>query len=217
MEDFIAQGTGNSRFLKSVANAMTLYPTYESFIAALVAGTFPVDLNGINPAGVEQMGTRLGKATLLSDETAALFGLSATAVPNDVLNKIGLSKLAIGSYKGTGTTGTAEQPNELIIGFRPKLIEIFYGASMDQFEYSADGYVLNTLAYAKYHDARNNSFSPIASWSLNASTILNVMVKITDNGLLRYISPGSNEQQKNQRIALVQNKNGATYDYIAFG
>ena len=59
MKDFVPLGTGNSRFLKSVANFLTLYPDYASFAAALVAGTLPVDFNGINTAGVAQSGTPL--------------------------------------------------------------------------------------------------------------------------------------------------------------
>lgn len=40
-----------------------------------------------------QEGTALNKANLLSDETAALFGLDGTAVPNDVLSKLSKSTL----------------------------------------------------------------------------------------------------------------------------
>jgi len=38
MQDAIVLGTGNSRYLKSVSGFMSLYPTYEDFAAALVAG-----------------------------------------------------------------------------------------------------------------------------------------------------------------------------------
>lgn len=88
MEDFISKNIGASVFIKTVANAMTIYDTHEKLMQALVDGTFTIDRNGINPAGVEQMGTRLGKATLLSDETAASLGLDETAVPDDVLKII---------------------------------------------------------------------------------------------------------------------------------
>ena len=39
MKDMIIKGTGDSRYLKSVSNFLSLYPDYESFVAALVAGT----------------------------------------------------------------------------------------------------------------------------------------------------------------------------------
>ena len=74
MQDGIIKGTGNSRYLKSVANFLSLYPTYEAFAAALIAGELPIDLNGINEAGWQQLATALNKANLLSDETAAALG-----------------------------------------------------------------------------------------------------------------------------------------------
>lgn len=85
MKDSIILGTGNSRYLKSVEDFKSLYPTYDDFVAALVSGTLPVDFNGINPAGFQQVGNPLGKAALLKDDTAALYGLPNTAVPDDAL------------------------------------------------------------------------------------------------------------------------------------
>lgn len=78
MKDMIIKGTGDSRYLKSVSNFLSLYPDYESFVAALVAGTLPIDLNGINSAGVTQEGTPLTKANLLSDTAAKLMGATGT-------------------------------------------------------------------------------------------------------------------------------------------
>lgn len=86
MKDFYPKGTGNSRYLKSSIPATT---THDDLISMLRSGTFPIDLNGINNAGVAQQGTPLNKATLLQDATAALFGLSTDAVPDDVLAYVG--------------------------------------------------------------------------------------------------------------------------------
>ncbi len=85
MQDAIALGTGNSRYLKSVSGFLSLYPTYEAFAEALVAGTLPIDLNGINPDGWAQRGTALDKANLLTDATAAMVDLGSEATVNDVL------------------------------------------------------------------------------------------------------------------------------------
>lgn len=85
MKDFVPLGSGNSRFLKTVNNAKTLYPTYDAFLNALVDGTLPIDLNGINSAGVAQMGTALNKANLLTDATAAALGLTGDPTVNDAL------------------------------------------------------------------------------------------------------------------------------------
>lgn len=133
MQDFIPIGTGNSRYLKSVENFKTLYPTYDAFAAALVAGTLPVDFNGINEAGVLQKGMALNKYNLLKDATAALFGLSGSAVPDDVFaaikplinaantNANSRAKITQGSYVGTGTYGESN-PNTLTFDFIPKFV-----------------------------------------------------------------------------------------------
>ena len=90
MRDGILKGTGNSRYLKTVQNALALYPTYEAFMAAFAAGTLPVDLNGINPAGWELVGTALNKGTLLHDLTAANLNLipAEDATPAQVLEAL---------------------------------------------------------------------------------------------------------------------------------
>lgn len=116
MQDTIIKGTGNSRTLGSVPNFLTLYPTYEAFAQALVNKQLPIDLGPPNAAGVQTMGDALNKANLLKDATAALYGLPATAVPDDVLAKAreliasaqnaagekGNLFLETGSYAGTG-------------------------------------------------------------------------------------------------------------------
>ena len=89
MKNLVIMGTGNSRFLKSVADFKERYPDYDSFVAALVAGTLPVDFNGLNPDGITQMGTPYAMSAVLTDETAALFGLDNTAEPNDVFRWLG--------------------------------------------------------------------------------------------------------------------------------
>lgn len=88
MQDMVIKGTGNSRFLKSVENFLDLFPNYEAFAAAFAAGILPVDFNGINPDGITQMGTPYAKSAVMTDETAALFGLDETAVPDDVFRWI---------------------------------------------------------------------------------------------------------------------------------
>ena len=90
MRDGILKGTGDSRYLKTVEDALTRYPRYEDFVAALIAGTFPFDLNGVNPAGWAQQGTALNKGTLLKDYTAENLGLTPAedATPAEVLEAL---------------------------------------------------------------------------------------------------------------------------------
>lgn len=103
MQDFSSRGTGNSRYLKSVSNFLTQYPTYESFAQALVNGTLPVDFNGINSSGVNQRGTPLNKANLLTDATAALYGMGTTATINQVLSLLGGTYGSSPIYYGVST------------------------------------------------------------------------------------------------------------------
>lgn len=116
MTDGIIKGTGNSRYLKSVANALALYPTHESLMEALAAGTLPIDLNGINPAGWNTLGDKLDKATLLTDALCSALGLATTATPTQAMEKLrqlvntaqstanGRPRVAFGSYTGNGAS-----------------------------------------------------------------------------------------------------------------
>lgn len=100
MKDMVPKGTGDSRYLKSVANFTALYPTYADFVAALVAGTLPVDFNGINSAGCNEVGTPLNKASLLTDATFAKMGVTiAGAEPtvNDALDALAELKAGLDS------------------------------------------------------------------------------------------------------------------------
>lgn len=86
MTDGIIKGTGNSRLLKS---AITEATTWEQFRAALIAGTLPIDLAGINADGWQQLATALNKANLLDDVTQLLIGLSDTeATVNMALRRL---------------------------------------------------------------------------------------------------------------------------------
>lgn len=136
MLDMIIKNTGNSRSLRSVANFMTLYPTYEAFVQALVSGTLPVDIGGVNAAGVQQMGTPLNKANLLTDATeVSLWGGAANRTVDQALLRLhqltvyiqgiaqGRALSTWGSYVGTGTYGQAN-PNTLTFPFQPKLVLI---------------------------------------------------------------------------------------------
>lgn len=130
MQDGIIKGTGNSRKLKS---AITEATTWEQFRAALIAGTLPIDLAGINTDGWQQLATALSKGNLLSDTTAALINTlvgSTPSTPDAALSAItgktqtlynGRVQIATGSYTGTGTYGSSN-PNTLICPFAAKLL-----------------------------------------------------------------------------------------------
>lgn len=72
-----------------------------------------------------QEGTPLNKNSFLKDATAALFGLTSAAVPDDVLATIasGFAKIETGSYTGTGVYGTSNK-NSITFSITPKIVLI---------------------------------------------------------------------------------------------
>lgn len=112
MKDSILKGTGNSRFLKSAVPAGT---SWADALAMLQAGTFPIDFNGINNAGFQQVGTPLNKANLLKDVTALTLGLTGDAVPNDMFNVLAHAgdlhvwRKTITSGNGTYSLGAVQE------------------------------------------------------------------------------------------------------------
>lgn len=86
MIDSVLKGTGNSRFLKSAVPAGT---SWADALAMLQAGTFPIDFNGINTEGFQQVGTPLNKVNLLKDATAAQIGLPPSTTPDGMFQALG--------------------------------------------------------------------------------------------------------------------------------
>lgn len=86
MKDSILKGAGNSRFLKSAVPAGT---SWADALAMLQAGTFPIDFNGINAEGFQQVGTPLNKSNLLKDATAAQIGLPPSTTPDGMFQALG--------------------------------------------------------------------------------------------------------------------------------
>lgn len=125
MIDSIQNGTGNSRWLKSNVPANI---TFAELIAQLRAGTLPIDLGAVNPAGWAVLGDPLNKDTLLSDPTAALYGLPNTAVPDEVFKQIkplldGKCRIEAGSYTGS-YSGSGSKRKSLALAFPAKFIFI---------------------------------------------------------------------------------------------
>lgn len=114
MTDGVIKSTGNSRYLKSVANLLSLAPTWPDAVELLVSGNFPVDFNGINPNGWNTQGTPLNKANLLSDATGTLLGLGSTGTVNAALAalKTSLNAFPAASKVAAIETGTAYASND---------------------------------------------------------------------------------------------------------
>lgn len=155
-----------------------------------------------------QEGTPLNKANLLSDATAALFGLGTNAVPNDAFaaikrlidnNSLAIAnsvKIATGSYNGTGTYGSANK-NTLTFGFEARWVFI-----IEEFR------DLNTSAFSEYMQLIN----PLAAAVMESSSANNpgskTNVTWSDTGVSWYSSEGVIGQQ---------NRSGYVYRYIAIG
>lgn len=104
MIDSVLKGTGNSRFLKSAVPAGT---SWADALAMLQAGTFPIDFNGINAEGFQQVGTPLNKANLLKDATAAQIGLPPSTTPDGMFQALGnTGELHVWRKTVTSGTGT---------------------------------------------------------------------------------------------------------------
>lgn len=90
-----------------------------------------------------QEGTPLNKASLLTDATAALYGLTSEAVPDDVFNSIVQSlfpcyaRVSIGTYDGTGTSGSYMTLN---FDFDVKILFIGTSSATGNVMRNADGF-----------------------------------------------------------------------------
>ena len=80
MIDSVIAGTGNSRYLRTSISAST---TWADALTMLRAGTFPIDLAGINISGFTTLGTALNSDTLLKSAIITALGLEADATPSD--------------------------------------------------------------------------------------------------------------------------------------
>lgn len=135
MTDTIAKGSGNSRTLKTVPNALTLYPDFSAMMAALIDGTFPIDLGPLNDAGLQVHGTDLGKDTLLADATeASIWGAAANRTVDQALAQLralvstaqstanGKLRAEVGTYDGTVTSDSNGGEKKLTFSFYPHLV-----------------------------------------------------------------------------------------------
>lgn len=197
MTDTVIKGSGNSRSIKAAAN---IPATWEAFRAQLISSGIPIDLLGLNSAGVNTHGTDLNKANLLTDATATGMGLTAAATPNDAFAKLrelittaqstadsantianGKASIATGSYNGTGSSQT------ITVGFYPKAVFVVM------------------LGYKFIYDSsHSSSTAALAVRGYPAGSILS----ITSNGFT------VNNVSTNYEGL---NYSGSKYRYIAFG
>lgn len=109
MIDSVIAGTGNSRYLRTSIPAET---TWEEALAMLRAGTFPIDLAGINQEGFVTVGTALNSANLLKAAVLTALGLNEDATPSDAWEAI-LAKIAEKADASDIPAAYTDVPSEL--------------------------------------------------------------------------------------------------------
>lgn len=204
MTDGIIKGTGNSRYLKSVANALTLYPTHESLMEALAAGTLPIDLNGINPAGWTTQGMALNKANLLTDALCNALGISTASTPTQAMEKlrqmtsnatVGVNKsltYEIGSYVGTTTNFDNTKNSTITINLSVEPV-LFFISTPHVFLFS------------------RKQTSGTTAYLLLPNNLRIGNVTVSSFGDKKVVLTGNNENMGHF------NMNGSTYYYIVIG
>lgn len=143
-----------------------------------------------------EVGTPLNKASLLKDATAALFGLTDTAVPDDVFALIasGRAQIEVGTYTGTGTYGSSDK-NSITFSFTPKMVLIRDQAATN----------LSYMQMAAPYIFGNQTFFT----STDMSTFRKQVVDIS-GATMNWYSDGGNAQYQ-------MNASGKTYEWIAIG
>ena len=161
-----------------------------------------------------EAGDPLNKETLLKDATAALYGLDATAVPDEVLalartlistaqsTADSRSKIETGSYIGTGTYGS-DNPCSLTLPFPPKFGVIASRRSIGFYLSGSD-----SMWVMVYNSSYNSSRHDVGS--LTASE--------ADSTVQWYTAGLTTVNGQTSSSALFQlNVSAETYDYCFFG
>lgn len=185
MIDSVLKGTGNSRFLKSAVPAGT---SWADALAMLQAGTFPIDFNGINTEGFQQVGTPLNKANLLKDATAAQIGLPPSTTPD-------------GMFQALGNTGelhvwrkTAKNAEDIPAGYT--LGEVQNVTKYPITDVRSGGYTIVTKAYSNLSvdDAGNVSVdeSSYVNFYDNASAVRGKFIQVYSDGDILFIPNDAN-------------------------
>jgi hypothetical protein len=186
MIDSVLKGTGNSRFLKSAVPAGT---SWADALAMLQAGTFPIDLNGINNAGFQQVGTPLNKANLLKDATAAQIGLPPSTTPD-------------GMFQALGNTGELHVWRKTTVTTEPvpagyKLGDVLtHGSSYIACQINGSSYVNFVIQEATSITVNDNGIIE-ASWGSNISVAYGDSYTFTPNRFVKIVSINANAINSN--------------------
>ena len=221
MKDAVLKGTGNSRYLKSVSDFLTLYPTYADFVGALVSGTLPIDFNGINAAGFDELGTPLNKSTLLTDATATAIGLTGDATVDGALDKLQTMKApkASPTFTGTVTVPNAAASSNTTVAASTKWVRTYVQslgiAQIITGTYEGDGtYGSEHPNSLTFTTAPKIIFVENVSWAWGATLAWTISSYGTVEGRFN-ISYDGNTVSWYSSSASLQKNASKTYTYIA--
>lgn len=197
MTDTIVKGTGNSRFLRS---SIPENITFPEFVSLLRAGTFPIDLAGINDEGIEVKGTALSKGTLLSDATeTAIWGDAADRTVDEALSYSFSALMGYAGEKATvvaGTyTGDGNVSQTIPLGFTPKAVIVSAQSSGNWIVGYSSGF-----SYQNYIAMAINGY--------RFSGPIGTLLEIVDGGFDVYYKHGS-------PATVYANVSSRVYSYIA--
>ena len=161
-----------------------------------------------------EAGDPLSKETLLKDATAALYGLDATAVPDEVLAAArslistaqstadSKCKIVSGSYTGTGTYGS-DNPCSLTLPFPPKFGVIASRWSIGFYLSGSDS--MWVMVYESSYNSSRHDVGSLTASEADSTVQWYTAGLITVNG-------------STSESALFQlNVSDETYDYCFFG
>lgn len=186
MIDSVLKGTGNSRFLKSAVPPGT---SWADALAMLQAGTFPIDFNGINTEGFQQVGTPLNKANLLKDATAAQIGLPPSTTPD-------------GMFQALGNTGELHVWRKTTVSSEPvpagyTLGDVLtHGSSYIACQINGSNYVTFVIQEATSITVNDNGTIE-ASWGSNISVSYGGSYTFTPNRFVKIVSINANAIDSN--------------------
>lgn len=172
-----------------------------------------------------QDGTPLNKATLLNDDTAALYGLDEAAVPDDVLSIIktlldtaqstanGRAIISVGTYQGTGIVHSRDNPKRLTFGFTPKFFILHTGESLYYSGTYGSGISIANYLLVPYKNGKEISMTVESSGSPNYYKHVNVT--LANNAASWYAISSSSSYPADAGTNF--NSSGKTYYYISIG
>lgn len=165
-------------------------------------------------------GTKLNKENMLTDSVAALYGLPNTAVPNDVLSRLGNAAFISGNiltntrgepislntsiipgiesvgHVSGAYTGNGNRSQTIILGFKPiAVLTLAQGTGLDIYRGSGAHSIAGGLAVIGHYASGGSTNATVAA--------------ISDYGFIVYFTQGAYSSSS-------ANTEGVVYNYIAF-